>query len=203
MTTDHYRACGRCGADPAAGSASINDVWFCHEGDSPTCYEIATRTEARRLAREVEDQAGDQLDLPPAAVMQEILGQHAANPTVQRWVSEFRHFMRERETWHPDMDAPFWLRLGVRGDLPVHMPIGVNKQGQGPTDPEPAHHYSCWCGEDECALAMALQHAWLAGRRSQDGLVEERQVRAVLRLISPEHITPTGKRQLEKVLDHD
>lgn len=35
------RACGLCGADPATGHASINDVWYCHGDDdaTPTCYE--------------------------------------------------------------------------------------------------------------------------------------------------------------------
>jgi hypothetical protein len=71
----------------------------------------------------------------------------------------------ERTTWKKRDDDVFWERLGDQGGLPTHLPIGVNEYGQGPTDPEPAHHYTCWCGDLECPLALALQHAWLAGRR--------------------------------------
>ncbi len=85
----------------------------------------------------------------------------------QAEVREFQIWRRERETWYPSKDAPFWDRLGVHGDLAAHLPIGVNERGQGPTDPEPAHHYECWCGDVECSLTMALQHAWSAGRRSK------------------------------------
>lgn len=37
--------CGRCGKNPAEGFASINDEWFCHDGDGiePTCYMLASR----------------------------------------------------------------------------------------------------------------------------------------------------------------
>lgn len=26
---------------PVKGTAQIGDDWYCHEGDSPTCYELA------------------------------------------------------------------------------------------------------------------------------------------------------------------
>lgn len=34
------RRCGLCGRDPAAGFASIDDVFYCHGDDDevPTCY---------------------------------------------------------------------------------------------------------------------------------------------------------------------
>jgi hypothetical protein len=32
--------CGRCGKTPAAGSASINGVRYCHESPEPTCYML-------------------------------------------------------------------------------------------------------------------------------------------------------------------
>lgn len=69
--------------------------------------------------------------------------------------------------WKKGDDEPFWFRLGHKGDgLPTHFPMSANRTGQGPTEPEPAHHYVCWCGSLECPLTVALQHAWLAGRRS-------------------------------------
>jgi len=38
--------CGLCGSDPAKGLASIQSsdgpqVYYCHEDESPTCYELA------------------------------------------------------------------------------------------------------------------------------------------------------------------
>lgn len=86
---------------------------------------------------------------------------------VRQWVDEFAVWMRARETWLPqEDDVPFWDRLGIHGDLPAHLPIGVNELGQGPVEPDPAHHYECWCGNVDCPLTIALQRAWLAGRRS-------------------------------------
>lgn len=38
-------------------------------------------------------------------------------------------------------------------DLPEHVAIGVNAEGLGPVmedDPE-FDHYTCWCGDEECA----------------------------------------------------
>ena len=34
--------CGRCGADPAEGFATIGDTRYCHEGPDPTCYQLAS-----------------------------------------------------------------------------------------------------------------------------------------------------------------
>ena len=66
--------------------------------------------------------------------------------------------------------SDFWYRLGHVGDgLPTHLPMGVTRHGQGPTEPDPAHHYECWCGDVDCPLTLALQHAWLAGRRVESG----------------------------------
>jgi len=56
--------------------------------------------------------------------------------------------------------------LDESGTLPAHLPMGVTADGRGPTEPDPAHHYECWCSDVECPLTLALQHAWLAGRRS-------------------------------------
>ena len=50
----------------------------------------------------------------------------------------------------------FWERLGVDdGGLPIHLPMGVNAEGQGPENDSAAHHYVCWCGEG-CPLTAAL-----------------------------------------------
>ena len=38
---DGSQKCGLCGRSPAAGFAAIDDTRYCHEGDSPTCYESA------------------------------------------------------------------------------------------------------------------------------------------------------------------
>lgn len=59
-----------------------------------------------------------------------------------------------------------WEKMGVDdGGLPTHLPMGVTREGQGPTDDSEADHYICWCGEP-CVLAEALRKAWDAGRRS-------------------------------------
>lgn len=74
------------------------------------------------------------------------------------------------EVWRKGDDEPFWFRLGHTEDgLPTHFPIGVDRYGRGPTDPDPAHHYTCWCGDMECPLAIALHYGWLSGRRSLAG----------------------------------
>jgi hypothetical protein len=137
--------CGNCGADPAKGYATIGETRYCHEGESPTCYE---RTQCTH------------------STLHRVLGEYVDDPLVMGWVRDFQLFMHQREIWRPTKDAPFWDRLGMHGDLAEHLPIGVNEQGQGPVEPEPAHHYECWCSDPECPLTMALQHAWFAGRRS-------------------------------------
>lgn len=185
--------CGRCGLDPAAGLATINDVRFCHEGESPTCYELATRAETRRMLGEVEEKSGVPFDLPPEDVMREILGQHADNPTVRRWVGEFRQFSRERQGYG------FWDRLGLdEGGMPMHLPMPLTASGDGPADEEDATHLGCWCPDPECRLRKAFDEAHKIAQR---GMVDVEQVRAALRLIGNDHITAAGKRQIEKVLD--
>jgi hypothetical protein len=63
-------------------------------------------------------------------------------------------------------DPGFWDRLGTDdGGMPVHLPIGVNERGQGPEDDSAAYTFTCWCGDTECPLSLALGHAWAAGRR--------------------------------------
>lgn len=104
--------------------------------------------------------------------------------------------------WRKGDDEPFWFRLGHKGDgLPTHFPMSLNREGRGPTEPEPAHHYACWCGDDKCPFTTALRYAWLAGRRSTSDL--EPRLEAVLKLISPDHITPLGVRQLRRALLDD
>ena len=62
-------------------------------------------------------------------------------------------------------EVPFWERLGMKGGVPAHLPLEVNEVGRGPVPGVVAHHYECWCGDVECPLTLALQHAWSAGRR--------------------------------------
>lgn len=63
-------------------------------------------------------------------------------------------------------DVGFWDRLGTdEAGMPRHLPMGVVTAGQGPVGDDIAHHYVCWCGDVECPLALALGHAWKAGRR--------------------------------------
>lgn len=66
----------------------------------------------------------------------------------------------------PEFD---WDNLGRDdGGLPIHLPMGVTKSGQGPADGTPAlHHYECWCGDPKCPLTMALKSAWRLGVRMQ------------------------------------
>lgn len=64
--------------------------------------------------------------------------------------------------------VPFWDGLGVdEGGMPRHLPMGVTREGRGPERDEAAHHYTCWCGNVECPLALALGHAWRAGRAAE------------------------------------
>lgn len=59
----------------------------------------------------------------------------------------------------------FWDNLGIDGGgLPIHLPMGMTKDRNGPEDDSKAHHYECWCGEP-CPLTAALNAAWEAGRR--------------------------------------
>jgi hypothetical protein len=108
------------------------------------------------------------MDLPPADVMREVFGKHADDPQVQRWVREFRVFMRQRETWYPEDDAGFWNRLGIYGDMTAHYPFSVDSDGNGPASGTDTHHYRCACGDVDCPLTVALQHAWLAGKRAKN-----------------------------------
>lgn len=60
-----------------------------------------------------------------------------------------------------------WGRLGVdEGGLPAHLPMAVDKDGNGPEDEDKAHHYECWCPDPACPLTRALLDARLAGLRS-------------------------------------
>lgn len=64
----------------------------------------------------------------------------------------------------PD-ETPFWHRLGEdEAGMPVHFPIGVNREGQGPEDDLVAHHITCWCGRDQCILAGALSWSFRLGQ---------------------------------------
>jgi len=57
----------------------------------------------------------------------------------------------------------FWDQLGLdSGLMPEHLPMGVDEEGQGPVEPDPAHHYVCWCHQD-CPLNQALRASWTAG----------------------------------------
>jgi hypothetical protein len=61
-----------------------------------------------------------------------------------------------------------WYSLGVDdGGLPVHLPISHTSQCDGPTEPDPAHHYACWCkAGHSCPLSEALRLSHEAGARS-------------------------------------
>lgn len=159
--------CGWCGTKPALGDAMINDTHYCHEGDSPTCYELATqdRSESFPLA-DVVHLPRPGLNLPPEKVMREVLGEHADDEQVRTWVHEFRLFMQQREIWYAGQGTGFWEKLGIMGDLPEHFPMDVNADGQGPMSPDPAHHWVCWCSDPKCPLTKALVVAWHAGRGS-------------------------------------
>lgn len=157
--------CGWCGAKPAAGDASINDVAYCHEVESPTCYELATRAETRRIAEFVD------LDPGKWEALRGVLGDHVDNPIVQRWVVEFQDFMRDRETYGPTRveQIGFWDQLGQdEGGMPLHLPMPLTAEGHGPADPDEADHLGCWCGKPDCILARAFMEAFELGRASRD-----------------------------------
>ena len=64
-------------------------------------------------------------------------------------------------------DLTFWGRVdGYEGGLPVHLPMGLTKDGHGPEDEDP-EHYRCWCGDLNCPLTLALERAWQAGRKAE------------------------------------
>lgn len=62
----------------------------------------------------------------------------------------------------------FWDQMGTDdGDLPVHLPFSVNKEGKGPVSDQEAAHYVCWCPNEDCPLTKALALAHEAGARSE------------------------------------
>lgn len=57
----------------------------------------------------------------------------------------------------PAEEGGFWDRLGVDdGLMPVHLPMGVDQDGRGPTDDSDAVRFVCWCGDADCPLTSAL-----------------------------------------------
>lgn len=69
--------------------------------------------------------------------------------------------MATEPVWYPQSEDPslFWERLGMVGDLPAHLPMGVDSQGRGPADQRDIHHYVCWCADPACSLTLALAQA--------------------------------------------
>lgn len=63
--------------------------------------------------------------------------------------------------------AAEWQGLN-EGGLPKHLPMGVDADGNGPTDPEPPHHRVCWCADPECTWTEAL-----AAERADSGVHED------------------------------
>lgn len=63
----------------------------------------------------------------------------------------------------------FWDRLGMgEGGLPTHLPMGVDKFGDGPENDDEAEYWRCWCADPECPLTQALSKAVLTGLRCAD-----------------------------------
>jgi len=59
----------------------------------------------------------------------------------------------------------FWDGLGTdEAGMPVHLPMPLTADGQGPAFGDEIASYACWCGR-LCPLHMALREAWLAGLR--------------------------------------
>jgi hypothetical protein len=64
-------------------------------------------------------------------------------------------------------DHGFWGQLGVDdAGMPLHLPMGVTVEEEGPANDADAHHWICWCGNGDCPLTLALGHAWRSGRFS-------------------------------------
>lgn len=62
---------------------------------------------------------------------------------------------------------PFsWYGLGTtEGGLPVHLPVGVTVDGEGPTNDDEADRFECWCRDPWCPLTEALRKAAEAAAR--------------------------------------
>ena len=61
----------------------------------------------------------------------------------------------------------FWGPMGYdEGGLPVHLPIGLTTDGDGPADSDKAACWVCWCGSPTCPLSAALQLSAEAGART-------------------------------------
>lgn len=52
-------------------------------------------------------------------------------------------------------------------DVPEHMLIPVDVDGNGPAEPPDAHHLACWCGDSLCDRAVAELVAEVRGLRAQ------------------------------------
>lgn len=52
-----------------------------------------------------------------------------------------------------------WEDLGIdESGMPIHLPMGVTADEEGPTSDAEAHHFVCWCGQ-QCPLDEALRRA--------------------------------------------
>lgn len=74
-------------------------------------------------------------------------------PTIDTWLDAPEEI---RITFRMVADAVLTVTAASVGGLPIHMPIGVNKQGEGPCEPETPHHRVCWCSNPNCMWTTAL-----------------------------------------------
>lgn len=59
----------------------------------------------------------------------------------------------------------FWDGLGVdQGGMPVHLPMPLTIDGEGPASGDEVAYYRCWCGRP-CPLDVALRESWTAGAK--------------------------------------
>lgn len=69
-----------------------------------------------------------------------------------------------------DLDASRRLPAYDEGGLPVHLPMPVNAEGQGPLDDsETPARIVCWCADSGCMWTKALDQAQTLGARGEGG----------------------------------
>ncbi len=79
-------------------------------------------------------------------------------------------------------------------EVPEHLPMPVNANGQGPVEEAEAESWTCWCGNPACPLSIALWEAGQAGKRAYIRDLRPRLERAANRLEE----NKTGARFLEE-----
>lgn len=80
-----------------------------------------------------------------------------------------RAYVRELEQeTNEDLHRGLWDLMGTdEGGLPIHLPMAVNRNGDGPADASDAVKVRCWCQDEDCPVSRALEEAVALGRQQQ------------------------------------